>query len=340
MAFRYTASVLFTPLEPVCFRWYGLYTWLTTGPFSQAVSEPLPLPSTLVGALIYGLAVAKNRLRSIVRSSAKNSEDLLKDIIELLKLNDCNCSEVALRGPYIISQKGIALHLMSGHLVVVNDGKLSVVNPMRVVSKGVALRRDAKSTIRHMLYSVEYVDLIQVLGEYKIVVDILCNESCELMLEPVIVRLGSDGRAAKMSVSIMENSLSRIISEISSSLFYVASPILLSPSHLKTLMNEGSIEIDGFTISALSKNELEHLLNEKRDRLVKYFRMKIQMLATGYDMLRNSLREMYPAILPGSVIHMKGGGKESLLRGLGKYSYAAWGTAVPLKVPETKLASR
>lgn len=340
MTFQYIASLLFTPLEPICFRWYGSYTWLTTGPSSQAVSEPLPLPSTLVGALVYGLAVTKNRFRSIVRGSAKNPEDLLKDLIELLRLNGCNCSEVILRGPYIISQRGIALHLMGGHLVVVNGGKLSIINSVRVIDKGVALRRDTKSTVQHMLYSIEYVDLVQVLGEYKIAVDILCNESCELMLEPVIMRLGSDGRAAKMSVGVVENNLSRIISEVSSGLFYVASPILLSSSHLKTLMNKGSMEIDSFTISALSKEELEHLLNEKRDRLLKYFRMKIQMLAAGYDMLRNSLREMFPAILPGSMIRIERSNKESLLRGLGRYSYIAWGTVVPLEVSEAKLAGK
>ncbi len=329
---QYVASVLFTPLEPICFRWYGIYTWLATGPSSQAVSEPLPLPSTLLGALVYGLSIASNRFSDIAKGSAKSIDNLLKDLIELLKACGCSCSDIVLRGPYIVSQRGLALHIAGGCLLLIDGNNIEVVSPRRTVNRGTALRRDTKSVVQHMLYSIEYVDLIQILGEYSIAVDILCKESCKLVVKPIVMRLGSDGRAVKMSVDVLENSLAKNISKASSNLFYVASPVLVEPLHIETFINEGKIAIDNIQISSLSRKELEHILNVKRDTLIKHFRTKIQILATGYDILRNSLREMYPSIMPGSIIRINSIDKEKLLKGLGKYSHAGWGTIVPLNL--------
>lgn len=331
MTLQYVASALFTPLEPLCFRWYGVYTWLATGPSSQAVSEPLPLPSTVIGALIYGLAVANNKFSSISQGPAKDVEELFKEFADLLKLYGCNCSEVALRGPYIISEKGVALHLMGGRLLLISDSGVEVVDPRRAVARGVALRRDMKSVVKHMLYSIVYMDATPSLGGYSIAVDILCKEPCKLALKPVVIRFGSDGRAAEMSIDVVDNCLTKIISSKTSNLFYVASPILLDPSHVEMLISEGRAVLGNISVTPLSKKELEQQLNIENEKDLKHFRTKIQMLATGYDMLRNSLREMYPAIMPGSVIRLDNIDKEVLLKGIGNHSHVGWGTIVSLK---------
>ena len=60
-------KIIFKPIEPLSLRWFGNFTWMITGPEVRASSEPLPLPSTIVGALINALAI-KHRYVHLPRS--------------------------------------------------------------------------------------------------------------------------------------------------------------------------------------------------------------------------------------------------------------------------------
>ena len=332
---HYVASVYFTPLEPVCFRWFGVYTWMATGPSSQAVSELLPPPSTLAGALISGFAGALGKFNINPRGQAKSVDELLEDIRELLKNAGCDCGQLALRGPYIYSEKGIALHVMGGKLALFGKDGVSVVSPGRVIARGVALRRDRGTVVKHILYNIEYIDLRQVLGDYSIVVDILCEKQCSIKPNTTVVRFGSDGRITEMGIKLFENNLARMVMSRANgkggSLAFVVSPILLDPALAEELINAGGVRLGSFNIRSTSIGELKPYFKNVSESSLKDFRARIQMIAVGYDTMRNSLREMYPALMPGSIIYVDPIDVGVMLRGVGKYSSIGWGSIVPLE---------
>lgn len=335
MMLHYVASVYFNPLEPVCFRWFGVYTWMATGPSSQAVSELLPPPSTLAGALISGIAGAVGKFDVNQQGQAKSVDELLEDIRELLKNTGCECGQPVLRGPYIYSEKGIALHVIGGKLVLFGKDGVSIVSPGRVIARGVALRRDKSTVVKHMLYNIEYIDLRQVLGDYSIVVDVLCEKQCSIRLDATVVRLGSEGRIAEMGLKSFENNLAGMVmsraNDKGGGLVFVASPILLEPALAGELINAGRVRLGSLNIRLISMDELKPYFKNVSESSLKDLRARIQMIAAGYDTVRNSLREMYPALMPGSIIHVDPVDVGIMLRGVGKYSSIGWGSIVPLE---------
>ncbi len=311
------------------FRWGGEYTWMTTGPVSSGVSEPLPLPTTMIGALLG------------TREGAEFSED---SILGALR-EKLGCRVEALRGPYYPGTRNdtIYTHLYPGRLVELSlrDGYGVVEGVVSGVSSGyggTALRYDRKSVARGLLYSVELVDAAAleergVLPEVSM--DALGCGGCEYAS---IAKLGGDMRVARLScgdTGLLENLLE---SRAEAQYCLVASPILLDDRESAEKLLEGEkVEVGDCTLKPVPLETVERLLGEARscmevEKLAKQLRLRVEILSPGVEGSTGFPREPLLAVMPGAVVECECS-REALKRGVGLYSRIGFGTLLPIKEP-------
>ena len=368
--------VEFKLVVPTPFKWQGEFTWAVTGPAATALSEPLPLPSTILGTL------ASLRVSTAYPLTKRmySPEEVYELVYEALG------SYEALRGPYLVCNDGeecLGLHSWGQGLMklIVRDSsleirageKLSKVNPLFAL-KGTALRMDSRIVSPHYLYMQFLLDpqALHALGfKPAICVDILNPK--ELQESPErIVKFSGEGKIALLSIgkgAKLEESLKRVWGsawkeEASDEeiLTYVASPILLplEKDVTKKLMNGEYVKInvkincvarakdaeskdegreDNIEIKVPAEEELcKRVVNlvpskdkESFMNSLKRFRVKITYLAPGFDTVRSCLRPLYPTIMPGSLLLVRGESpKKIFYEGAGLYRKHLWGTLIPL----------
>jgi len=351
--------VMFIPVEPLSFKWFGSFTWMITGPETRASSEPLPLPSTIIGALINSLAIKEKRVKVI--KGVMEPHMLYESLISLLNnLLGGAYSAFVVRGPYIKFKDGsYALHLYPGRLILIEPGnsRLKIIEPKGLIIKGTALKHLERTVVPHLLYSLTLMDYIKL--DNKIVegiaVEILCNGGeCRISKEEGIielptVRFGGEGRITRIIVEVAKEVLPLHVSN--HGYVYVASPILLNDESIcrDNDIDNKNEEIAKFIeiihinrrcrLEIPSKKEVEELVKsliseeykERVEDIVKLFRVRIGLIAPGFDTIRGSLREMLPSILPGSILKLSNC-ERILTISKNPYNNLGWGTLVPLPI--------
>ncbi len=319
------------------FRWGGEFTWQTTGPEANASSEPFPLPTTFMGALLG--PDPKKRLYPPLEEAPKALEDLM------------GC-KVYVRAPYYPRQDGgAAIHAYPGNLVLLDsNGRLVwaskntlLLSPAYVTTRGTALNRASKTTIQGMLFSESFIDPVHLKTrgiEAAISADLVSESHCSPSIPKSIVKFGSEMRPAIIEAGGEPLLYKLITSNPDPSYALIASPILIdSPEDVAKLAKGKTIRVNGCEISAPSIREIEDLLrasgNMDLDALedgVRSLRIKVRILSPG--VYSNGLpRRPYLAILPGSILKVSECDAQKLLHGLGLHSSIGFGTVVPLRAP-------
>lgn len=342
----------FRPVEPCVFRWGGEFTWMVTGPSAEGICEPLPLPTTVVGAVVTSL---KGTYSGSNRLDMESVEGVVKELLG---------SEVLVRGPFILGEEGYGFHLWPGRVAVIRPNKLLIhgLEQCKILIRGSALRHDTKVTVQHMAYSLQYIDYVAVkklLGLSDTIAFELIRADEEAIralgsINGKVARLGGEGRLARVSVG-SESPLTSLLSKLTElvegclgegkpCLAYVATPLILEPTQAKMLARGEIAEV--ITMSGLKvmiraprKAELREYLNITRDEeesrnKVKLLRVKLSIISPGYDTVIHSPRPTYPAIMPGSIIALASRDRDILekvcMEGLGKWARLGWGTLIPI----------
>ncbi len=315
---------------PALFRWGGEYTWQATGPTSTGLGEPLPLPTTVVGALLAVLGARPPGPRPGLEGAARELASRL------------GCGQVLLRGPYYpAGARGVAIHVYPGMLLIIEEGGVRLAEPAPMEVEGTALSRSGKTTVGGMLYSARLVDPagLEAEGvEPEVSVDVLCGRYCSPRRLGT-VRLGGEGRVAAAAIEVDPNLpglLSRVDEWGGRGLFAAASPILLDdPGTAVRLLGGGWIELGGCKLRAPTKSLVTRTLEsldgsrEKALAMTKALRVRVEVLHPG--VYRDGMpRRPLPAVLPGSLLEAKDCGRPELEQGLGLYRNLGFGTLVPL----------
>ncbi len=346
--------VEFKMFNPLSFRWQGEFTWVLTGPSIVAVSEPFPMPSTILGAL----ASLNSKVRG--RSLGKNYYTT-EDVCTLAREVVSDCKAV-FRGPYMrcLNNDGLALHLWSQDLMIIKLGSNGIhithvegSNSLFTFIKGTALRMNCRSVTPHLIYMQGLLNpqsLTRIGVRPSIIIDTYSGNEVgkDAEIKNVALKLGGEGRVAMLSISngnYLENTLMKLWGdsweeEADEILAYVASPVILDSNDrklLKKLLNNEKVRAGKAVISIPRKNEVRRALQETvntggiTEDFLKKLRVKITLLSTGFDIVRKSVRPLNLSILPGSIIKIHDSSpKRAFREGVGKYSRCIWGTVIPL----------
>jgi hypothetical protein len=320
------------------YRWGGEFTWQTTGPESHAASEPLPLPTTIAGALLG--PDPKGRLHPPLEEAPGGLERLV------------GC-KTYLRGPYYPRVGGgAAVHVYPGMLALLDTAgmlewvsrKKLLLRPGYATARGTALGRSSKTAVQGMLYSESFIDPLELEAtgiEAAVSVDLVVEGGCEP--EPLgsrLRRLGGEMRPSTLRIE-GEPILYRIATGNPNPRYaLVATPLLLeNPEDARRLAEGEPVQVGDCLLAAPSVEEVEKAIRTREDvepkavkAGIKSLRVKIGLLSPGA--YQDGLpRRPYPAILPGSLLKAERCNTHTLLQGLGKHSAIGFGTLVPLKTP-------
>ncbi len=304
------------------FRWGGEYTWVSTGPASIGLGEPIPLPTTIIGGIL----------------GTKPGRGLGKDGNDALNALSMNlqCDVKALRGPYYPYRKdGIAIHLYSGGLLCIDgEGVISDVirrQEILVGYGGTALRRNIKIVRQGMLYRILLLDS-EALREKginpQISMDLVVNGTCQIVSS--VKKLGGDMRLAILNHD-GDTRLLKLLRSVKSSYYVVASPILLEGEDACKLLSGECIILGKCRLCPPKVSEVRSIVGEE---LTKTVRVKAEILSPGVYGDTGFPREPYVAILPSSLLRVECEGGhciKELERGLGYYSCLGFGTLVPIR---------
>ncbi len=323
------ARLYFHLTNPMLFRWGGEYTWMVTGPVSAGLSEPLPLPTTVLGAVL-----------GTKRGAELDENEVLARLGERL-----GCRVEALRGPYypLRGYEGLAVHAYPGGLILLDKtGAVKRVLEQRVLRAqsirrtGLALTYDAKTAVRGLLYQVELLDpkSLEVNGvEPQVSVDVVGCGECKAR---GVVKLGGDMRVALLACDDRDMLLDALGRGEAEGYCVLASPLLLDITSgreaAERLLHGMEVEIDGCVLRAPRVNELERLVaagEVERAKLAKRARVRVEVLHPGVYGDTGFPRQPHLAVLPGAILHCKCS-REALLRGVGRYARLGFGTLVPL----------
>ncbi len=300
------------------FRWGGEYTWVTTGPYSTGSTEPLPLPTTLIGAVL-----------GSKKGAELDEEEVLKTLSERL-----GCSIEALRGPYYpLDNGGIALHVYPGSLLLLDaEGRAAGLARIEgVVHRGTALQRHRKSVAPGMLYAVSMLDPARLLFgsgtriEPEPSLDALGCNAGERRLGAA--RLGGDARIATLGLDADER-LARLLAD-TNGYCIAASPILLDDTKkAEKLLRGEELELGDCRLRAASITEAVDVAGDASK--AKTLRVKIEVLHPGVYSDTGFPRRPAAAVLPGSLLRCTCS-REALRNGIGLYSRLGFGTLAPVK---------
>ncbi len=314
------------------YRWGGEYTWMTTGPVSSGVSEPLPLPTTMLGA--------------ILGTNTNHGTELDEDSVLDALAKKLGCSRIeALRGPYYPGRDGntILTHLYPGGLL-----RISLENGYGVVKgrvgsvlvsiRGTALHKKRKIASRGLLYSASLVDAVMLAEHAKpeVSIDAFGCTDCSYAETS---KVGGDMRMALVSCEA-EGLIERLLSEAKEVEYcLVASPILLEDAATVEKLLEGEeVEIKGCRVKPVTTETARRLLagvgdEKEAEKLAKSMRLRVEILSPGVYGHNGFPRRPMLAVMPGAVLECRDCTRERLREGLGIYSRLGFGTLIPIQPP-------
>lgn len=341
-------SVVFKPLSTASFRWGGEFSPQVRGPQAYARSHPLPLPSTVAGALA-GLSLALTGVDLCPRSSSEP-----QDVYENVRfgLEKLFGSEVILRGPYLYASSDtgyvLCFPFRAGRMLCLSSD-LEVKSVRYGLSShiGIALDSTKKIVVEGMIYTLIYHDVNATIEnvarefnmkirEYGVLVEVhrrpggesVDIETLSAKIDSSLVVLGSEQRPFRVRFvkrAPMYDILSRMSVDAEECFYWhIATPILI----------EADIKIDG-PLSTVAQDLYKSLvglagLRECERRSLE--KIVFTSTSSGYDMCSNKRRPHHPAVLPGSGFYGSTRQPTSVyLNGVGRYSQLGWGTIVPIK---------
>ena len=321
----YSYSLLIKPLGFSSFRWYGEFNPKAKGPIAIGITEPLPLPSTIIGAL-------GNHFGCTFECAYIDPLENIKKCI-----NHNMGKDVVIKGPLLVEDRisnTFYLHLWPGKLLKlkVSSSKVYIeISDAPIIELiGTALRHDRKNVTPHLLYVQRLIDMTK----YNVLVEIY---NTNRKLSSSVLRFGGEFRSAFMDI-IYENPMYKYLEDLwrnyrsAEMLLLVASPIILdtSPSYEDLVKNPDKSVL----------NILRRLIEKIQGISIKnltyasgiYGGLKLSLIGLGYDIACNMLRPLFPAIMPGSIISITTDASwhELYLKGLGLYTKYGWGTVIPL----------
>jgi len=283
---------------------------------STGTSEPLPLPTTIIGALL----------------GSKPGEELDGANVAIGKRLGCE-DTVVLRGPYYPWHEGVAIHVYPKSLLLIdNAGRIRSLNVVEMLMhKGTALNRVTKSVMKGLLYSIQLIDP-EKLMEAGIVPEISIDMLCRARVERKVTKFGGEMRVALLG-SDEDAKLVKIIASLASETryFIVASPILLdmdAKAELEKLLHGKEAKIDGCIMRPPSIEEVRRAVGE--GGLVKRLRVRVEVMSPGVYGDTGLPRRPYLAILPGSLLLIECSDTTKFLNGIGRYHEIGFGTVVPI----------
>ncbi|MGC9113169.1 type III-B CRISPR module-associated Cmr3 family protein [Acidilobus sp.] len=278
--------VLLTPLEPSLFRWRGEYSPNFSGPMNRGTSEPLPLISTVAGALYwkaYGVDTSGRDLDAIRDGLGRLWGPLI--YVEGRLRSDGKGDRYVLVHRY---PGRLAVYRVEGNSIVsvAAGGRAYEITPLSVTKIGVGLDLGSKAAAEHLLYSAQLVDLRNTVMSHFADVrrwGILVRVEKELRNVSGVVPLGADGRLASVSPA---DDISLPASEGCST------SVLLSPALIPLERRDLALFDDILNVSLDGRPLRELVAGDAR----------VEIIGVGYSTSLNIRRPMYLALMPGSVL--------------------------------------
>ncbi len=322
--------VTFTPLGRVSFRWFGTSSPLARGPMTAMVSEPVPLPTTVAGALYTALGGER----------VEGGVDLSR-LSELLR-EKIGCGGGVFRGPYVLIHRphrpgewvAACLHALGKGLFCVGvRGEVFMIGPdeASISFVGISLDNRSKTVIEGMMYSQTTVDYRAIalaasekLGKAPLEASLAIEFPGCSVPEPVrrAVPLGGEGRIARVRVSTgSEPSPLDCVAEKGKEcgrvINYFATPCIMRDKEILSNAIDPAKLLEGVT-RELGLGPGEVLARETS--------VIVGVAPTGYDTASNRPRPLRPAVMPGSVITAS----RPISRGPGPLGYC---TIIPAPTP-------
>lgn len=299
-------GLLIKPVEPMFFRWSGEYSPNFSGPMNKGVSEPLPLMSTIVGALYKAVKGIKFLTPDKELEEFKNELGELWGPVIYVKGKR---KEGGKKGEYLLvhNYPGRLLVLRLESEVVVNkvdkesNGRIKkeidVITPKQVSKIGVGRDLTKRSAMDHLLYSSQFVDFYATIkSEFEEVENWGIYVDTKVEYEGVL-ELGGEGRLAK--VQKFNLSIPKGEEELS---------VLLSPA-LLTGVSGGWLVVDDILNEKVENYTLRDIL----------YRAKLGVIGIGFNTSVKARRPLYPAIMPGSILKVRE-------RKIGELKELGWGS--------------
>ncbi len=300
-------AYVLTPLTQASFRWFGTSALGARGPMTYMRSEPLPLPTTLAGAL-YSALGGKGRDGAV---SLEELDRLLGEV--------SGCGVGRFWGPYLLIHElgepshwvALCAHSLGGGLSCFVRGprggvlKIDRMEMKRIVrsSVGIALDGEKKVVIEGMIYgqsSVDYRALAALIGdaakvggplEASVVAEFRGCDPAEPVLD--VVPFGGDGMLARVGlIDLGASPLEAFTGEGSPYHYLVVSPILL----------KGAGPGFGVNAAEAARGLADAVGLSPGDVVLGETLVVVAPSPTGYDISANAPRPLVPAIMPGSVI--------------------------------------
>lgn len=358
-------SVIFSSINTGLFRWRGEYTWVARGPMVEGISEIMPLPSTLIGALI-----AINA-QSIPMSSQIRKHFVPNDQLDKLRKEVFNCDNLILRGPYYVSgeneifihnyNKGLVrLEYLSERGFVITE--IVHRDEFTIPTLNTAVRMDNKSAVEHLLYATSMIDLSS--KQFNVLLEIHDCSCTKTLRTARTAPLGGDSHLSIIKCDDRQpiyEKIRELTKELNKNEIaaYTVTPVLFDPIKFKEVMkmnksSEAELKIEcNFKIKFYSRKRLcsdlglYELCKLDDKNLWKIFRPQFSLLAPGFDILRENVRPIYVALMPGSILVIemdnytiddiyKNGISCINEKGYDEVNKLGWGTIVPLNGLELK----
>ncbi len=273
-------------------RWWGDFTPTARGPVIHAEATPLPLPSTVVGAIASAFNVqVKTCLQKLSENPLACQEEALKilgvDGVGPITLAVCDKAGCKPLMPVAIETGRNAFIDLEGNTYEVELG----------VRMGVGLQRDKKAAMEGLLYSEELAWTIRGSNgstyPYTVAVELETKRS---LGQSGIVYLGGERTVFQVEVSdkpILETQLKKLWGAswekpVKNLVVAVLTPLILELDHVdKVVLKPYEVVVEALK-KRLGLRNLEPLT-----------RCRIAGLGLGYDVAVNLPRPYKPVLLPG-----------------------------------------
>jgi len=356
-------SITFRVVEPMMFRGPSEFTPSIRGPQTVAVSNPVPMPSTVAGALATLVLEALNRPPPMSTEATS-----FEQLIAILRTAG---ETLIMRGPYIMSAQGSYVQYRE-QLVSFKDvrealtKKTDIKKALKILSErvkeGVKEGRGAntvptlgiklidtftspsKVAEEGFIYTTKMVDYSR-LGKASVAVDVLRGSKSleETLKTKKLVRLGGEGRITEASASENQPLTEgvRSVADKPSTLWrlYVSTPLILDGKELRGVSahTTGGVHVyTGFKV----REAVAALLKPRLSPEPKKVKVAGQVsVMGGYSLVADRRKPMFPVLMPGSVIEVEGEGLWEPLpflkiytEGLGFAAEIGFGTVLPIPI--------
>ncbi len=330
-------TLVLEALGPARPRWWGDFTPAVRGPIVHASVAPIPvpLPSTIAGALASSL-IAANADKP--HCSHDSNDPLACQRITLKRQG-----VTRIRGPILWLQDhyhsdGVPLIPLRDPRLIALDKSCTVYQVEKGSRIGIALSRTSKAVLEGLLYSEELawaiVDSKGVAHPYRLAVEVEADPG--ILRKVAALHLGGERQLHQVTVvneDLVRQALAKTWANAwqtrtNQLLVAIVTPVLLDPKTTKYVDILNPFK----TFSEIVKQLLEEI-GVKPLAIEPMTRCAIAGLAPGYDMALNLPRPYYPAILPGCIVRIEGSQLNPVTlyeEGLGLYTDLGWGTIAPL----------